>query len=417
MTRDAVLEGPRNHRTTSDEQNMSAFSKVPEAPHYDFEPLLAEDTHLQKFAICKADGLQTIDFSSRQATLALTRAILTYHFGLKLLLPEGNLIPTIPNRVQYLSWAANLLTQSQKEESITVLDIGTGPSCIYPMLGVRLFPSWQFVATDTDAQAVACARENCRANGLKNVTVLHTENHTLIPAHYRHKLSLTVCNPPFHTEMPATANPSGTNSQLSTEGGEYAFLRNLAVQSTTATNVSYFTSLVGRKVDVPKIVAFLRSSHIRASTVKAVELSPGGRTTRWAVAWSFGQDTVTINPINSSEYSTWRHSFLLRPGRAYSNQLSRKDVSDIICCTFLDLGWSQHDYTPDLEGTKKLRFRKPSQDEACCADIDVNIRETALNGEFEILCKIHSRGLMAVNDFHDLMSDVKRTVSDFLADD
>lgn len=45
--------------------------------------------------------------------------------------------------------------------------IGTGASCIYPLLGARL-NGWQFLATDIDGESVEIARENASRNGLEN---------------------------------------------------------------------------------------------------------------------------------------------------------------------------------------------------------------------------------------------------------
>ncbi len=43
--------------------------------------------------------------------------------------------------------------------------VGTGASCIYPLLGTRL-NGWSFLATDIDQDSVAIATENVARNGL-----------------------------------------------------------------------------------------------------------------------------------------------------------------------------------------------------------------------------------------------------------
>ena len=45
--------------------------------------------------------------------------------------------------------------------------IGTGSSCIYPLLGCRM-NSWRFLATEVDCEAVKYAVENVERNGLSD---------------------------------------------------------------------------------------------------------------------------------------------------------------------------------------------------------------------------------------------------------
>lgn len=47
------------------------------------------------------------------------------------------------------------------------IDIGTGASCIYPLLGVSVMGNWSFIATDTDAVSAEWAKRNVRSNGLQ----------------------------------------------------------------------------------------------------------------------------------------------------------------------------------------------------------------------------------------------------------
>ncbi len=46
-----------------------------------------------------------------------------------------------------------------------LVSVGTGASCIYPLLGTRL-NGWSFLATDIDKESVAVAKENVARNGL-----------------------------------------------------------------------------------------------------------------------------------------------------------------------------------------------------------------------------------------------------------
>lgn len=59
----------------------------------------------------------------------------------------------VPNRHNYILWLKDLLDTSSYNEpgqKLTGLDIGTGASCIYPLLGCAQRP-WSFLATGTSA--------------------------------------------------------------------------------------------------------------------------------------------------------------------------------------------------------------------------------------------------------------------------
>ncbi|MGB0431835.1 MAG: RlmF-related methyltransferase, partial [Bacteroidia bacterium] len=44
------------------------------------------------------------------------------------------------------------------EENIKILDIGTGATCIYPLLGVAEY-NWKFVATDIELDSLDTAQD------------------------------------------------------------------------------------------------------------------------------------------------------------------------------------------------------------------------------------------------------------------
>ena len=89
-----------------------------------------------------------IDFKKEGALYQLTKAMLDHDFGLVWSLPAGNLCPTVPNRCNYLCWLAwDLVGAEEGEEAKRCLDVGIGASCIYPLLGTKLFPRWSFVGT------------------------------------------------------------------------------------------------------------------------------------------------------------------------------------------------------------------------------------------------------------------------------
>lgn len=406
----------RSERAQSGARKRARSFKVDEcvldAPRFDFEPIIAADEALAEHVVT-INGRKSIDFKSREATLLLTRGILKHHFNINLSLPKGHLVPTIPNRVQYLTWAANLLPPMLHSQRITVLDIGTGPSCIYPILGSRLFPSWKFIATDIDDEAIRSARQNCTNNKLSNITVLKTSsNKELFSAESRsEKPLLTVCNPPFFSHLDSQHDPAGTHSQLLTDGGEYAFVRKMAEESVVQESVLWFTSLIGCKEDVADIVSFLRSPRVNALRVKTSMLCPGGRTVRWAVAWSFGEAFSDVRLIQDDK-SRWRQQLRIVPGRKFANQLHEEDIDGVVCACFDELGWNVADSV--RSGCPKRCFRAATQSGFAGCEIEALVERGEGHGEFGVVLKAQERGQMNAAEFKELGMTLRERVSSIL---
>lgn len=318
------------------------------APRYDFAVLALKSTELQQFMheSGKRSKRKTVDFSRPGATLALARAILAQHFSLQLSLPPGQLVPTIPAREQYLSWAHSLV--AEVDDASTLLDIGTGPSAIYTLLAARKFrgDNWKFIGTDIDRIAVAYALDNVSRNKLcSRITVLSRDaKDCLIPDPHSFTnapLRLTVCNPPFYDEgqTPSSRPPPGTGGQTETTGGEIAFLSRLAHESIRIPGV-WFTSLVGIKSDLSKIARTLRSAPICASRVVTVELAAGLRTRRWAVAWYFGSTSSTVKfDTESTTFSKWRKKLQVVPSGRQAGLLDMNAMGDVISKCLRQEGW------------------------------------------------------------------------------
>ncbi|KAI0563178.1 RNA methyltransferase [Gracilaria domingensis] len=395
-------------------RSFKVDDRVLDAPRYDFEPIIETDRELAKYAIT-VNGHRSVDFSSREATFHLTRGILKHYFNIEFSLPPGHLVPTIPNRVQYLKWAAGLLPGECRKQNVVVLDIGTGPSCIYPILGVRLFPHWEFIATDIDEQAVQSARHNCEVNELDNIAILKTESEDKLFCDRvrRRKPLLTVCNPPFHARPHSGDDPPGTDSQLLTSGGEYSFLCKLAEESVLQHSVMWFTSLIGCKEDLPRVVSFLRSPQIRATRIKSAELCPGGRTTRWAVAWSFGeQSTKAI--LQTDATSKWRYTIIISPGRKFGNQLEEHDIEGVVRFSMCSMDWYFSEDNRRTEQTSKRSFRgaDSSMFEAC--EMETFVRREQSSFDFAVLLKVQQRGRLQAANFKEVCVTLKEKILTFL---
>jgi 23S rRNA A1618 N6-methylase RlmF len=320
------------------------------APQYDFAALATASSELQEFLVYPTNkngkACPTIDFTKPGATLALTKAILTQHFNISLSLPEGHLVPTIPARQQYLTWAFSLLPQNAFRRPSTFLDVGTGPSAIYCLLAARMAPeSLSIVGTDIDPEAIAIGNINIRENSLSDRVQLaaRQSDEALIPeeSFFRVPLALTVCNPPFYDvgSVPNNSPPAGTRSQMETEGGELEFLCRMVRQSKSRPN-TWFTSLVGIKSDVPKIVRLLRSAEVSAEKVVTVELAAGNRTVRWAIGWYFGAERCCVTVRNAVPKSNWRKSIGIKLSAKYAANFGDQDMKLICIAAFRNIGFS-----------------------------------------------------------------------------
>lgn len=143
------------------------------------------------------DSTVYVDFKDADSSIALTEAILQYDFGVHVSLRSDRLCPPVPNRINYIAWLQDLMDQTaniahlisipeeseegeerptkrikKQNEPIRVLDIGTGASCIYPILGCVL-DDWEFIATDVDLESIEAARvliNDSRNQGVSEAT-------------------------------------------------------------------------------------------------------------------------------------------------------------------------------------------------------------------------------------------------------
>lgn len=193
----------------------------------DFAELARQDADLrsvllpQRMPACAAAGTATpgdcegtaepsrmVNFDHPLATYFLSRALLKRDFGITFSMPPNRLCPGVSGRLNYIHWIEDLLeistttapaaavigsrlhdghgtaalevaTETQRE--IRGMDIGTGASCIYPLLGCRLHPDWSFIATDIDDTSLESAMQNVDTNNLESrVELRQASPHTWI---------------------------------------------------------------------------------------------------------------------------------------------------------------------------------------------------------------------------------------------
>ncbi|WP_210521273.1 23S rRNA (adenine(1618)-N(6))-methyltransferase RlmF [Hymenobacter terricola] len=302
----------------------------PRNPHrapYDFPQLSQRSPELAAFVQPNQYGNLSIDFANPVAVKALNRALLWQFYGIENWdIPKGYLCPPIPGRADYVHYLADLLAESNggvlpPGEEITVLDVGVGANCIYPIIGRREY-GWHFVGSDIDGVAVRAAQQIEAANP----TLAGAIECRLQPARTRifdgliqsgEVFDLTMCNPPFHASAAAAAagtqrkttnlgtgrgprpalNFGGQNAELWCEGGEAAFIRRMVQESGRRPRSCYwFTSLVSKKDTLPGVYRALQTA--KATEVRTIEMAQGQKKSR-LVAWTF------LTPV---QQTAWRQT-------------------------------------------------------------------------------------------------------------
>lgn len=257
---------------------------------------------MEPFLTTTPDGKTSLDFTKRQALLLLNRALLRRDYHLSFWdLPEGHLVPPIPGRLDYVHTLADLIGRDAQ-----VLDVGTGASLIYPILGVSEY-GWRFVASDIDPRSIrvatAIATMNDRLRGRIDVR-RQPDADAIFQRVIRpgESFTATMCNPPFFESREAAEEAGnkkwkklgrddrglsfgGSDRELWTPGGELQFLRRMIRESQDyARQVGWFTTLVSKRGYLPAAEAALGRSGARER--KVLTMQQGNKKSR-ILAWRY----------------------------------------------------------------------------------------------------------------------------------
>ncbi|CAM1335075.1 23S rRNA (adenine(1618)-N(6))-methyltransferase RlmF [Tenacibaculum aestuariivivum] len=268
---------------------------------YDFNFLKEKYPEITAFVIKKFEK-ETIDFSDPIAVKQFNKALLAAYYNIKdWNFPDENLCPPIPGRVDYIHHLADLISG---QDEVTVLDIGTGASCVYPLLGAAAY-NWNFIAADIDLDSLDYAQDIIDDNNLDSKIKLRQQFNELNIlkgiTEEGDAFSATMCNPPFYKSAEEARganrrksrnlgnntirNFAGNSNELWYLGGEKAFLHTYLYESSLQPKVSkWFTSLVSRKENVKSLQNSAKK--LGATTFKVIPMSQGNKVTR-IVCWQF----------------------------------------------------------------------------------------------------------------------------------
>lgn len=282
---------------------------------YDLSALISVNPELSKYIKPNKYGSDSVDFSNPAAVKALNKSLLKYYYKIRYWeFSDKNLCPPIPGRADYIHHIADLLAENNlgvipTGDIITCFDIGTGASCIYPIIGVTEY-CWNFIASDIDPKSIKSAKNIVTRNSsLKNRVECRLQKN---PKNIFYgvigredKVDLAICNPPFHSSaedaqkgarrkvknlsgkdsINPTLNFAGISNELIYAGGEYKFIQNMARESKKfAKNFCWFSTLVSKQSNLKGIYKSLEK--LEAKQIRTIPMGTENKSTR-IVAWTF----------------------------------------------------------------------------------------------------------------------------------
>ncbi len=282
---------------------------------YDINALTGGTPELANYIEPNKYGEDSVDFSDPAAVKTLNRALLNYYYNIKYWeFPDKNLCPPIPGRADYIHHIADLLSEKKfgnipVGDKITCFDIGTGASCIYPVIGVTEY-NWNFIASDIDPESIDSANHIINSNAsLKGKVECRLQKNPkdifygIISK--EDKIDVSVCNPPFHSsaedalqgtqrkvknlsgkeEAAPTLNFGGISNELIYDGGEKKFIDKMIRESKKfAKNCFLFSTLVSKQSNLKGIYKSLEQ--LNAQQIRTKPMGTGNKSTR-IVAWTF----------------------------------------------------------------------------------------------------------------------------------
>ena len=283
---------------------------------------------------------------TQEFSIALTQGLLHMNFGINLArVPLNQLCPPVPNRYFFVQWIQRQLLPisissayfnpvSSTPLSYTGLDIGTGSSCIYPLLFVASWstndPPYSMYATDIDKASVEFARENVRANKLEDrIVILPVEPSyrqqqeacdadmeiednkregplikSWLVMNTTRRLDFCMTNPPFYGSLHECQGVRGGDGRERTAmtsqegiypGGEVGFIEDMIadglILAEKGMSPRWSACMCAKKSSFlalrNTLVNLLGYAHVHSA-----EFSPG-HLTRWFLAWSFDMPSLS----------------------------------------------------------------------------------------------------------------------------
>lgn len=275
---------------------------------YNFKELILKVPELKQFIVKNREGADTVQFADPKAVYLLNKALLLHFYNLNFWdIPNLNLVPPIPGRADYIHYLADLLNVDEIQNT-NILDIGTGASLVYPLIGSSVY-HWNFVGTDIEPKSIETAHGIIDKNPhltSKIVLRLQSDKKQILSGVITKEdfFDAVMCNPPFFkSKKEAQAqtirklkgldkrktpkfinNFSGESNELWCNGGELSFVLNYIKESILfKTQVDWFTSLISNEDNLKPLQIELKKS---AKEIKVIAMAQGNKKSR-ILAWKF----------------------------------------------------------------------------------------------------------------------------------
>ncbi|XP_073091126.1 RNA N(6)-adenosine-methyltransferase METTL16 isoform X1 [Manis javanica] len=303
-------------------KSMHARNRYKDKPP-DFAYLASKYPDFKQHVQINLNGRVSLNFKDPEAVRALTCTLLREDFGLSIDIPLERLIPTVPLRLNYIHWVEDLIGHQDSDKSTLRrgIDIGTGASCIYPLLGTTL-NGWYFLATEVDDMCFNYAKKNVEQNNLSDlIKVVKVPQKTLLMDALKEESEIIydfcMCNPPFFANQleakgvnsrnarrppPSSVNTGGI-TEIMAEGGELEFVKRIIHDSLQLKKrLRWYSCMLGKKCSLAPLKEELRVQGVPKVTY--TEFCQG-RTMRWALAWSFYDDVTVPGPTVRDKGATF----------------------------------------------------------------------------------------------------------------
>ena len=296
------------------EENNTGFHKNnKKLASYDFDRLIKVLPELESFVFVNDYGTKTIKFSHPTAVKLLNTALLKYFYHISYWdIPYGFLCPSVPGRAEYVHRVNDLISIDKEGKHrfrpSRVLEIGTGASMIYPIIGVAEY-EWDVVATEISEKAITNCNQIIDKNVWlkKKVLLRKQKDKRSIFKHIINKdehFDIVICNPPFHKSLadaeksnkrkwknlsggPSELNQNfgGKANELWYKGGENRFIGSIISESLSISDqCKWFTSLVSNQRNIPNLIN--RINAVNAKEIKLIKMEFGNKKSR-ILAWKF----------------------------------------------------------------------------------------------------------------------------------
>nr|XP_011727179.1 U6 small nuclear RNA (adenine-(43)-N(6))-methyltransferase [Macaca nemestrina] len=294
-------------------KSMHARNRYKDKPP-DFAYLASKYPDFKQHVQINLNGRVSLNFKDPEAVRALTCTLLREDFGLSIDIPLERLIPTVPLRLNYIHWVEDLIGHQDSDKSTLRrgIDIGTGASCIYPLLGATL-NGWYFLATEVDDMCFNYAKKNVEQNNLSDlIKVVKVPQKTLLMDALKEESEIIydfcMCNPPFfanqlEAKVKCLLLQDGAYDASSPLGGScltsvmlsssYSFVLYLKEFCSWKDLERWYSCMLGKKCSLAPLKEELRIQGVPKVTY--TEFCQG-RTMRWALAWSFYDDVTVPSP-------------------------------------------------------------------------------------------------------------------------